>query len=167
MGSTQEQYQVRSAARRKALQILFQSEITGQDYTRILTEGFCVDEVGVPCDYTRLLLEGVQANCRQIDELITQISENWSLERMPLVDRSILRIATFEMLFVDEVPYSVSINEAVELAKRFGGEDESSRFVNGVLGKIAVHLNEGSNNDGNDQRNKAKSRREKKAVHHG
>ena len=165
MGSLQEQYQVRSAARRKALQILFQSEITGQDFESIVSEGFCIEEVGVPCDYTRLLLKGVQANNQVIDELIAGTSENWSLERMPLVDRSILRIAIFEMLFVDEVPCSVSINEAVELAKRFGGEDGSSRFVNGVLGRIATHLNETTGEGEGSGSKKARSRREKKAAH--
>lgn len=59
---------------------------------------------------------------------------------MPIVDRSILRLAAYEMMYVDDVPVSVSINEAVELAKDFGGEDESPRFVNGVLGRIAKRL---------------------------
>ena len=165
MGSLQEQYQARSAARRKALQILFQSDITGQDYEYILSEGFCIDEVGVPCDYTRQLLKGVKTHGREIDELITHISEHWSLERMPLVDKSILRLATFEMLFIDEIPYSVSINEAVELAKCFGGEDESSRFVNGVLGKIANRLIEELDGNGSTVSKKAKSKREKRALH--
>jgi len=165
MGSTQEQYQVRSAARRKALQILFQSEITGMDYTRILSEGFCIDEVGVPCEYTLLLLEGVQTNREEINGLISRISENWSLERMPFVDRSILRLATFEILYMDEVPYSVSINEAVELAKCFGGEDESSRFVNGVLGRIVNIRSEELESSMKGTGSKAQSRREKKGAH--
>ena len=165
MSSTQEQHQARSTARRKALQILFQAEITGQDYETILKEGFCVDEVGVPCEFTCMLLAGVQANSETIDRLIAEISENWSLGRMPLVDRSILRLATFEMLFRDDIPYSVSINEAVELAKSFGGEDESSRFVNGVLGRIAGHLDEEAGKRDGAEGKKAKSKREKKAAH--
>jgi N utilization substance protein B len=122
------------------MQLLFQSEITGDGLEWILAEGLCVEEVGLPCDFTRSLLDGVQAHIQEIDELIVQTSENWTLERMPLVDRSILRLATYEMLCVEDIPFSVSINEAVELAKRFGGEDESSRFVNGVLGRIAAQL---------------------------
>jgi N utilization substance protein B len=162
---------LRSAARRKALQILFQCEICGCDPESVLDEGRYIDEVGIPCDFTRLLLRGVSAHTPEIDELIAHTSENWSLERMPLVDRSILRLATFEMLYVDDIPYSVSINEAVELAKSFGGEDESSRFVNGVLGRIASHLGEriregddacGSEGAGS---RKARSKREKRAVH--
>ena len=164
MSPTQEQYQVRTAARRKALQILFQSEITGLDYASILSEGFCIDEVGVPCDYTLKLLGGVEANRVEIDGLISRVSENWSLERMPFVDRSLLRMAIFEILYVDEVPYSVSINEAVELAKCFGGEDESSRFVNGVLGRIANLHSEGKY-ETDSAGKKARSKREKKGAH--
>ena len=77
---------------------------------------------------------------------------------MPIVDRCILRLATYEMLFVDEVPVSVAINEAVELAKDFGGEDESPRFVNGVLGRIARQLEE----DAKDP--EAARRREEEAL---
>ncbi|MDR3036958.1 MAG: transcription antitermination factor NusB [Coriobacteriales bacterium] len=165
MEGSQRQHQARTSARRKALQILFQSEMTGRSPGSILSEGLCIDEVGIPCDFTRLLLEGVSTHAPRIDALIAQTSENWSLDRMPLVDRSILRLATFEMLCVDDIPYSVSINEAVELAKSFGGEDESSRFVNGVLGRIASHLEEISGLDTQTTSKKAKSKREKKAVH--
>jgi len=70
------------------------------------------------------------------------VSENWAVERMPIVDRMILRVAVFEMVYCDQVPVSVSINEAVELAKAFGGEDDSPRFVNGVLGRIARSMAE-------------------------
>jgi N utilization substance protein B len=84
---------------------------------------------------------------------------------MPLVDRAILRLATFEMLYLDDVPCSVSINEAVELAKSFGGEDESSRFVNGVLGKIAGHLDDRIVGDGTATDTKVESRHRKKALH--
>jgi N utilization substance protein B len=159
---------LRSVARRKALQILFQCEICGYDFTNVLAEGLCIEEVGIPCDFTRLLLEGVTTHAEEIDGLIARTSENWSLDRMPLVDRSILRLATFEMLCVDDIPYSVSINEAIELAKNFGGEDESSRFVNGVLGRIASYLGERATEggqDGSGGSGKAKSKREKRAVH--
>jgi transcription antitermination protein NusB len=73
--------------------------------------------------------------------MIGEVSENWAVTRMPLVDRNILRIATYEILYDAEVPPSVAINEAVELAKVYGGED-SSKFVNGVLGKIALRREE-------------------------
>jgi N utilization substance protein B len=183
MAASQKQHQLRSLARRKALQILFQSEVCGCEAESILSQGLCLEEVGIPCDFTRLLLGGVESHAAEIDGLIAHTSEHWTLERMPLVDRSILRLATFEMMYVDDVPYSVSINEAIELAKSFGGEDESSRFVNGVLGKIAGHLNEqatggadglvgadagvvgGKARSGRTGGVKARSKREKKAVH--
>jgi N utilization substance protein B len=171
MSSSQRQHQARSLARRKALQILFQCEVCGNSFENVLAEGLCIDEVGIPCDFTKLLLAGVSAHAEMIDDLIGQTSENWALERMPLVDRSILRLAIFEMLYVDDVPYSVSINEAVELAKDFGGEDESSRFVNGVLGRIADHLDEqaavgvGADEGKRVASGKTRSRREKKGSH--
>jgi N utilization substance protein B len=165
MSKSQGQHLVRSTARRKALQILFQSEITGIGFETILEEGLCIDEVGIPCDFTKKLLQGVSVHGPEIDELIVQTSANWSLERMPLVDRAILRLATFEMLYLDDVPCSVSINEAVELAKSFGGEDESSRFVNGVRGKIADHLDERSSEFSDAEDTKVESRRRKKALY--
>ena len=82
-------------------------------------------------------MRGVRDNCEDIDARLDHASDNWALDRMPVVDRAILRVAVYEMLYVDEVPVSVAINEAVELAKAYGGEDDSSRFVNGVLGRIA------------------------------
>ena len=75
-------------------------------------------------------------------ERLASTSENWSVDRMPVVDRALLRLAVYEMVYVDDVPVSVAINEAVELAKAYGGEDESSRFVNGVLGRIARTMEE-------------------------
>lgn len=164
MSKSSGQHQARTNARRKALQILFQSEIAGVSFEDIVAEGLYVEEVGLPCEFTKTLLKGVSSHGEEIDELIVQTSANWTLERMPLVDRAILRIATFEMLYLDDVPRSVSINEAVELAKSFGGEDESSRFVNGVLGKIAVHLEERRDKDGAAVDAKVESRRGKKAV---
>ena len=88
------------------------------------------------------LLRAIEEHKSDIDSHLKATSENWALERMPVVDRSILRLATCEMMYVDDVPLSVSINEAVELAKDFGGEDDSPRFVNGVLGRIATSLEE-------------------------
>ncbi len=165
MAQAQGQHQARSAARRKALQLLFESEITGVNPDQIILSGLYIDEVGIPCDFTKLLLTGVGKHKEDIDNLIIETSENWSLDRMPLVDKSILRLATFEMIHINDVPYSVSINEAVELAKRFGGEDDSSRFVNGVLGQIASHLEKVQSESDSTKGKKTPSKREKKAVH--
>ena len=86
-----------------------------------------------------MLLDGAKENLEAIDELIESASDNWTLDRMPVVDRSLLRLTTYEMRYVDDVPVSVSINEAVNLAKEFGGDD-SPRFINGILGRIATQL---------------------------
>lgn len=132
----------RTHARRCALQILYQSEILDESPHEISSGKKYIEEEGVPNSYALLLLDGIEEHLNDIDACLKESSENWSLFRMPIVDRSILRIAAYEMLYMDEVPLSVAINEAVELAKNFGGEDDSPRFVNGVLGRIAKTLEE-------------------------
>jgi N utilization substance protein B len=127
----------RRRARHQALHILYQREITEQALGRILSEGTFSVEDGEPTEYCRDIILGVEAHQPRIDRLIEDTSSNWTLSRMPLVDRNILRLAVWEMLYRDEdVPDSVAINEAVEMAKVYGGED-SSKFVNGVLGRLA------------------------------
>ncbi len=85
--------------------------------------------------YTLFLFEGTVKNLKRIDELIVKYSKNWKLSRMPVVDRNILRLAVFELLYEDDVPPSVAINEALEIARRFSTED-STQFINGVLDAI-------------------------------
>jgi len=131
----------RTRARRQALQILYQRDITGDTISRILGLKMYSLEDGEPDEYCRELVGGVEKYLDGLDEMIGEVSENWAVTRMPLVDRNILRIATYEILYDAEVPASVAINEAVELAKVYGGED-SSKFVNGVLGKIALRREE-------------------------
>lgn len=133
----------RHRARRQALQMLYQREVTGESIARILSENSYSLEDGEPNEYARLLVTGVEDRIRELDSLIGETSEHWSVGRMPIVDRNILRIATFELLHLPDVPPSVSINEAVELAKVYGGDD-SSKFVNGVLGKIAERQEAGA-----------------------
>ncbi|MGV8082458.1 MAG: transcription antitermination factor NusB [Coriobacteriia bacterium] len=127
----------RSRARRQALQILYQREITGESVESILSDSTYCTEDGEPDEYCREIALSVERELQRIDCIIGKVSENWSVSRMPIVDRNILRAATYELLHHDDVPPSVAINEAVELAKVYGGED-SSKFVNGVLGKIAA-----------------------------
>ena len=137
----------RTRARASALQVLYTSEIQGIYPSKVATSESFLSEGGEGLsDYAQRLIEGVEAHQIEIDSLLASTSKNWSLGRMPIVDKSILRVATYEMTYVDEVPVSVSINEAVELAKDFGGEDDSPRFVNGVLGRIAVMLEERAQN---------------------
>lgn len=133
----------RTEARRLAVQVLYQSEILERDPKAIIEEGCLVDETQLLSKYAKRLIEGSTDNKEAIDAEIVEASENWALDRMPVVDRSLLRMAAFEMYHVDEVPISVTINEAVNLAKEFGGDD-SPRFVNGILGRIATKIEEGS-----------------------
>lgn len=126
----------RTRARRQALQILYQREITEQDAAQILAEGSYSEEDGEISEYCRELVMGTEHNAEAIDAEIEATSQHWSLMRMPYVDRNILRLAVYEILFEPEVPDSVAINEAVEMAKAYG-TDDSPKFVNGVLGKIA------------------------------
>lgn len=126
----------RTRARRQALQILYQSEITEQTVTQIVEGRFYSEEDGEPSDYCRELVLGTEANGAAIDAEIEATSQHWTLMRMPYVDRNILRLAVYEILFEPAVPDSVAINEAVEMAKAYG-TDDSPKFVNGVLGRIA------------------------------
>lgn len=127
----------RTRARRQALQILYQRDITGQSVAKILDQKSYSLEDGEPDEYCRQLVAGVEEHISAVDGKLGEVSEHWTVARMPLVDRNILRIAAYEILHDADVPASVAINEAVELAKVYGGED-SSKFVNGVLGKIAL-----------------------------
>lgn len=125
----------RRKAREYALQILYQYDIS-HDSTRLL-DGFWASK-DVPeniKEFTNKIVEGVIKNLYLIDSKINQSAMNWSIDRMAVVDRNILRMATFELLFINDIPVKVTINEAIEIAKRYGGEDSSS-FINGILDRI-------------------------------
>lgn len=129
----------RTRARRQALQILYQREITGDTVGVIFDTKSYSDEDGTPSEYCKQLALGTEQFQAVIDEQIESTSEHWAISRMPAVDRNILRLAIYEIEYQDDIPDSVAINEAVEMAKVYGGPD-SSKFVNGVLGRIAeVH----------------------------
>ncbi len=133
------QHEERMLARKHALQLMYQGEILGKTPSQLVEEGQLVPETQGLDQYAVNLLDGTRDNLSAIDALIVGASENWTMDRMPVVDRSLLRLATYEMRYVDDVPVSVSINEAVNLAKEFGGDD-SPRFINGILGRIATQL---------------------------
>lgn len=116
--------------------MLYQREITGQDVRTIIDTRAYNDEDGEPSEYSRELALGTESYQDVIDAEIEATSQHWSLMRMPFVDRNILRLAVYEIVYEDGMPASVAINEAVELAKAYGGDD-SPKFVNGVLGRIA------------------------------
>ncbi|UCC94316.1 MAG: transcription antitermination factor NusB [Candidatus Omnitrophota bacterium] len=127
---------LRSKAREVTLHLLYQIEISHRDSKdalhSYLENNPQRQEV---IDFSSTLLEGVMRNEDKIDVLIKKYVKNWEIERMAIVDRNILRLGCFELLFLEETPPKVAINEAIELAKRFGDVD-SPRFVNGILDKI-------------------------------
>jgi len=127
---------IRSKAREIALCALYNTEVSKQDYRDILRNYFeNYPKKNEVKDFSFMLVEGVMKNCSYLNSVIKKYVKNWEIERMAIIDRNILRLASFELMFVDDIPPKVSINEAVELAKRFGDID-SPRFVNGILDKI-------------------------------
>lgn len=124
----------RSKARKRALDILFEADLRGSDAVATLAERVAAADPPVS-DYAVELVEGVTAQRSRIDEILRTYVEGWTLERMPGVDRTILRLSVYELLWRDDVPDAVAIDEAVELAKALS-TDESPRFVNGVLSRI-------------------------------
>jgi transcription antitermination protein NusB len=125
----------RSKARKRALDVLFEADLRGTDTAATLAQWIERADPPVP-EYSRRLVAGVIENQAHIDDLLTSYAEDWSLERMPLVDRTVLRLAAFEILFCPDIPDAVAIDEAVELVKALS-TDESPGFVNGVLARIA------------------------------
>ena len=126
----------RRKSRESALQVLYQLNIAKQDATTALTrfqEHFLSD--GEADDFLKRLVLGVLEHFSELDRLIEKYSENWRLDRINMIDRNILRIALFELLYCDEIPPKVTINEAIDLGKRFGSEDSGS-FINGILDRI-------------------------------
>ena len=130
----------RTKARKRALDILFQADVRGDDVATILAARFA-SAASEPAReaswlYAREIVDGVIDNRDAIDEQITTFSKDWSLARMPAVDRAVLRLAAWEILYNDAVPTAVAIDEAVELTKEFSTDDSPS-FVHGVLARIA------------------------------
>ena len=130
----------RTKARKRALDILFQADVRGEELAIMLAteakRASSEPERQASWLYARDIVDGVIDNRDAIDEQITTFSKDWSLQRMPAVDRALLRMAAWEILYNDEVPVAVAIDEAVELAKEFSTDDSGS-FVHGVLALIA------------------------------
>ncbi|MBI3357414.1 MAG: transcription antitermination factor NusB [Nitrospirae bacterium] len=125
----------RHKARERALQILFQYDIHGKP-------GLWLDEFWKPLKdneetktFAERLVAGVQEHKKELDGLIGRYATNWKISRMQIVDRNILRIGVFELLWLNNVPAKVTVNEAIELAKDFG-DDDAAKFVNGILDKV-------------------------------
>ncbi|MBV9163088.1 MAG: transcription antitermination factor NusB [Pseudonocardiales bacterium] len=127
----------RSKARKRAVDILFESDLRGLDPLVLLAERVGAPELPPVSEYTISLVHGVVEHGDDIDQLLADQAHGWALARMPAVDRAVLRLGVFELLFSDEVDDAVAIDEAIELAKLLS-TDDSPRFVNGVLGALAA-----------------------------
>ncbi len=150
----------RRAARRLAIDVLYEAEIRDElpleAWGARSSQGWVLaetgDDAGAPqggsepaaeaLGYALVLVKGVQSNAADIDMTIAGYADRWAIKRMPVIDRNILRVAIFELLWCEDVPVAVAINEAVDLAKSLSTED-SGRFVNGVLGRVAQEDAEG------------------------
>ena len=124
----------RSKARKRALDLLYASEMRRENPVEALDRAVA-DGEGPTNDYTASLVRGVVEHQAAIDDLLRDASEGWSLERMPAVDRNVLRLGVFELLYADDVPDGVAVTEAMNLVRDLS-TDESPAFVNGVLGAI-------------------------------
>ena len=132
----------RRQARESALQVLYQLEMSGEE-SPSLFDAEVLSELGPEVkEFASGLVDGVKEHMGEIDELISTHSTNWKLSRMAAVDKNILRIAVFELKSRPDIPTKVTINEAVEIAKRFGSSD-SGAFVNGILDNIAQEIRKG------------------------
>lgn len=124
----------RSKARKRALDLLYAADLRGEPATETLDRS--VEEGSAPSnDYTLALVRGVVEHQARIDELLSTYSESWTLDRMPAVDRNVLRIGLYELLYADDVPDGVAVSEAMALVHDLS-TDESAPFVNGILGTI-------------------------------
>lgn len=124
----------RGKARKRAVDILFEADVRGADATATLAARVAAEDPPVR-EYTVALVEGVVAHRVRIDDLLATHSHEWTLDRMPAVDRNVLRVGVYEMLFVPDVPDAVAISEAVELVTELS-TDRSPAFVNGLLARI-------------------------------
>ena len=129
----------RSKARKQTLDLLYEADIRGASAADLLLTRDIVEE-GPDArpirEFTRELIAGITTNKRKIDELITTYAQGWDMDRLPAVDRNILRLGIYEILWSTDVPMSVAIDEALILAKELSSDD-SSKYIHGVLGRIA------------------------------
>ncbi len=127
----------RRKARELALQRLYQIDVNGTDVPEPRSKGRPIDAETQA--FAETLVQGALANQPKIDGIIAQYAEHWDLDRMAVVDRNILRVAVYELVFEPDVPPKAVINEAIEIAKKFGTR-ESGRFINGILDRVHKEL---------------------------
>jgi N utilization substance protein B len=129
----------RRKSRENAIILLYQKDLLDKKISDILNNDLLV---GREYDeFTLRLINGVDSHRKEIDKMIKDVVENWTLERIAIIDRNILRVAIYEMLYEDEIPLKVSVDEAIEISKSLGQKEDTPKFVNGVLGKILSNIN--------------------------
>ncbi|MBE3089730.1 MAG: transcription antitermination factor NusB [Actinobacteria bacterium] len=128
----------RRKSRETAVILLYQSDLMGKDSEEVLKKeidfGKKIDEFALE------LVIGVNKNRKAIDKEIVDVVENWTIDRIAIIDRNILRVAIYEMLFEKDIPLKVSVDEAIEIAKSLGQKDDTPKFINGILGKILTNI---------------------------
>jgi N utilization substance protein B len=124
----------RRSSREKAIVLLYQRDLLGKSVEDILINDSKIGKVYD--EFTLKLVKGVDKNIGNIDRIIMDVVENWSIERIAVIDRNIIRTAIYEMIYEDEIPLKVSVDEAIEISKNLGQKDDTPKFINGVLGKI-------------------------------
>jgi transcription antitermination protein NusB len=130
----------RRKSREAAVIVLYQSDLLEKDYEEVLKNEI---DFGKKIDKFALeLVIGVNKNRKAIDREIIGVVQNWTIERIAIIDRNILRVAIYEMLFEKDIPLKVSVDEAIEIAKTLGQKDDTPKFINGILGKILANLGE-------------------------
>ena len=128
----------RRKSREAAVILLYQSDLLGKDSEEVLKNEI---DFGKKIDKFALeLVIGVNKNRKAIDKEIVGVVENWTIERIAIIDRNILRVAIYEMLFEKDIPLKVSVDEAIEIAKSLGQKDDTPKFINGILGRILTNI---------------------------
>lgn len=128
----------RRKARIKAVIALYQGDLLGKNISEIIqTEIIFKKNLD---DFTIKLALGVEGNKKLIDDIIKKVVENWTIERISIIDRNIIRVAIYEMFFEKDIPLKVSVDEAIEIAKLLGQKEDTPKFVNGILGKIITDI---------------------------
>lgn len=125
----------RTQAREWIVKILYQYDVSKMSIDKILNNFYNSNDPGIQKEYIEETLNGIVKNINEIDDKINNYSKNWDIKRMPKIDLAILRCSTYEILYRDDIPDSVAINEAVEIAKKYSTDDSPS-FINGLLGSL-------------------------------
>lgn len=130
----------RRRAREKAIILLYQMDLLGKKPEEIVEND---QLVGKKFDeFSLKLINGVTDNLKEIDKIISSTVQNWSLDRIAVIDRNILRVAIYEMIHEDDIPLKVSVDEAIEIAKNLGQKPDTPKFINGILGKFLSKISD-------------------------